>query len=160
MKKLTAKQIRRNQLRNERKRERRQQRKRKMMLMNYPLFSLSIQCYKGGLPYSQCQYSRSRGQCKCKPKIGKLDPFSKIKSVEKLASVLGLKAPVCACCGKTEGKMSLDHYIPQSKGGTYELWNLQILCQSCNSIKGDSVPYAAQLDISVREAVEKIIKRK
>lgn len=32
---------------------------------------------------------------------------------------------------------TVDHKVPQSKGGTDHLENLQFLCNSCNSIKGD-----------------------
>ena len=33
--------------------------------------------------------------------------------------------------------MSLDHIIPRSQGGTHDITNLQLLCFSCNAIKGD-----------------------
>ena len=32
--------------------------------------------------------------------------------------------------------MTVDHVIPQSKGGTDHLDNLQLLCAACNSMKG------------------------
>ena len=33
--------------------------------------------------------------------------------------------------------MTVDHIIPQSKGGGDHFDNLQLLCGACNSIKGD-----------------------
>lgn len=42
----------------------------------------------------------------------------------------------CAHCGE-EDNLSIDHIRPISKGGSDDLDNLQILCRSCNSRKGD-----------------------
>ncbi len=32
---------------------------------------------------------------------------------------------------------TIDHVVPQSRGGTDHLDNLQFLCGACNSLKGD-----------------------
>lgn len=43
----------------------------------------------------------------------------------------------CPICGeKNPTKLSIDHIIPYSKGGTDDPKNLRILCKSCNSKKG------------------------
>lgn len=42
----------------------------------------------------------------------------------------------CPKCGKSE-KLTMDHIIPLSKGGTNFIDNLQVLCFSCNSSKRD-----------------------
>lgn len=44
----------------------------------------------------------------------------------------------CLHCG-TNKRLSVDHVIPESKGGTSDLSNLQTLCISCNSRKGASL---------------------
>jgi len=44
----------------------------------------------------------------------------------------------CACCGKRR-RLTVDHIIPVSKGGTSDISNIQPLCQSCNSKKRDKV---------------------
>ena len=45
---------------------------------------------------------------------------------------------ICKHCG-TDDKLTLDHIIPVSKGGEDKFDNLQVLCRSCNSIKGDKI---------------------
>lgn len=41
----------------------------------------------------------------------------------------------CKHCGTTE-KLTVDHIVPRSRGGTNDINNLQILCRACNSRKG------------------------
>lgn len=41
----------------------------------------------------------------------------------------------CLCCNRRR-KLTADHVIPVSKGGTSYISNIQPLCQTCNSSKG------------------------
>jgi 5-methylcytosine-specific restriction endonuclease McrA len=41
----------------------------------------------------------------------------------------------CLACGKNDVKLTADHIIPLSIGGTNYIENIQPLCQSCNSKK-------------------------
>lgn len=47
--------------------------------------------------------------------------------------------PICAYCGCTipEDKLTVDHVIPVSKGGTDKFANLALACFSCNHRKRD-----------------------
>ena len=75
--------------------------------------------------------------------IGKIDPnyekmlrdtaFGKAKTADGQYS--------CAHCGKKYPNrimLQVDHITPMAKGGKTKPENLQILCRSCNGIKGDS----------------------
>ncbi len=54
---------------------------------------------------------------------------------EQLVAVYGER---CANCGERD-KLVLDHVMPIAKGGLSKLDNLQLLCSSCNGIKGKLV---------------------
>lgn len=49
---------------------------------------------------------------------------------------------LCYYCGKSMvyGKVSLDHYLPRSAGGTDDVFNLVISCKACNGQKKNAVP--------------------
>lgn len=42
----------------------------------------------------------------------------------------------CVYCGQHGGRLTLDHVLPVSRGGTSELTNLVTACAVCNSAKG------------------------
>lgn len=46
----------------------------------------------------------------------------------------------CSYCGTNAEKMTLDHVIPQSRGGSHAAENLVLACRSCNSSKGAKTP--------------------
>ena len=43
----------------------------------------------------------------------------------------------CVCCDNRFQRLTVDHVIPLSKGGTNYIQNIQPLCRSCNSRKHD-----------------------
>ena len=45
----------------------------------------------------------------------------------------------CLCCGEKE-RLTVDHVVPISKGGTSNIENIQPLCMYCNSSKGNYHP--------------------
>lgn len=47
-------------------------------------------------------------------------------------------------CARCKGKfrkadIDIDHIIPQNRGGTDDLWNLQCMCKHCNRSKQDDI---------------------
>ena len=66
--------------------------------------------------------------------IGKVPPYRKQKHV-----LFGQQEGQCAGC-ETEfpfRAFTVDHIVPQSRGGTDHPENLQLLCSHCNSVKGN-----------------------
>ncbi|NLX70375.1 MAG: HNH endonuclease [Clostridiales bacterium] len=48
----------------------------------------------------------------------------------------------CRFCSKhlKYHQASLDHYLPRSKGGTNDVFNLVLSCRKCNNIKKSAIP--------------------
>ena len=49
----------------------------------------------------------------------------------------------CVYCGTSFGRMTLDHVIPRSKGGSSAWDNIVTCCAPCNRRKGDRLPKQA-----------------
>lgn len=64
-------------------------------------------------------------------KDGRVSPTE----ISALFEAAGHKCP----CGATTD-LEIDHIVPLNKGGEHEISNLQVLCKSCNSAKGDRWP--------------------
>ena len=54
-------------------------------------------------------------------------------------TLFGRQEGLCGGCGIMFPfrNLTIDHVVPQSRGGTDHLENLQLLCGACNSLKGD-----------------------
>lgn len=71
----------------------------------------------------------------------------------------------CVACGEDDiEKLTLDHKIPRSKGGSNRFENLQTMCGDCNSRKGNKLPEGARIrwpvnEISVPVVIEDRVQR-
>lgn len=65
----------------------------------------------------------------------------------------------CSFCGKKitdVSKLTLDHIVPKSRGGSSTPDNLVTACKPCNNRKGDRTPQEAKMPLLVPESVLKI----
>lgn len=69
----------------------------------------------------------------------------KFFTLDEKREILNKSSKLCACCGKslTINDMTIEHFIPWSKGGSNELKNLLALCEDCNKDKKDNI-YSAE----------------
>jgi 5-methylcytosine-specific restriction endonuclease McrA len=51
----------------------------------------------------------------------------------------------CQYCGTTEKPLTIDHVVPQSRGGKTEWTNVVAACESCNRKKGNKLPAEAKM---------------
>jgi 5-methylcytosine-specific restriction endonuclease McrA len=60
----------------------------------------------------------------------------------------------CNRCGKwfKKSDIDVDHIIPQSRGGTDDLWNLQALCKHCNRSK------QAKMKDTPKDLIKNVVK--
>lgn len=78
------------------------------------------------------------------------------KSVEKVAAYHGHKLECVSCGCVTREKLSVDHIVPRSKGGSSNFWNLVVTCQNCNRKKGSENPLTtfAHVNRKVKRVVD------
>lgn len=71
------------------------------------------------------------------PYLTTKDP-QRLFTKDQKAVIFRLGNGVCAICGKkvTEDEFEADHKVPHSKGGKTQIANGQILCSTCNKVKG------------------------
>jgi len=51
----------------------------------------------------------------------------------------------CMYCGSTTGRLTLDHVVPRSRGGTSVWENVVCSCHRCNRVKGGRTPAEASM---------------
>ena len=73
------------------------------------------------------------------PQRSDIGDIPRYNSPENRATLYGQQAGDCAGCGThfELRNLEVDHIIARARGGTDHIENLQLLCGSCNRIKGD-----------------------
>lgn len=56
----------------------------------------------------------------------------------------------CAYCGASDEKMTIDHIIPTSRGGSTDFENCVACCRRCNQRKGNQTPSEARMYLKFR----------
>ncbi len=82
--------------------------------------------------------------------LGKLPSYKTHKH-----QLFGRQEGICAGCRVAFPfrNMTIDHIVPQSKGGTDHIDNLQLLCGACNSLKGNREQARFLADLKTRGIV-------
>jgi hypothetical protein len=62
-----------------------------------------------------------------------------LRSYEDTYATVAQHGEFCVHCGRTD-KLTLDHIVPLSRGGTNHNSNMQLLCRRCNSRKSNRMP--------------------
>ena len=84
----------------------------------------------------------------------------KINEAVKLELVASL-GDSCGFCGEEDltksRRISFDHIEPFSEGGSDDINNLQILCRSCNAIKGNKPQHEFEQYMSKRDELPEML---
>lgn len=97
-------------------------------------------------PRGPCSFARcprlavSRGRCEFHPPPARTHELSATRrgygsAWRRVVERAIAEQPWCSRCGRTD-RLSGDHIIPLSKGGTDDPSNVRVLCVPCNSAKG------------------------
>lgn len=85
------------------------------------------------------QHCRSRGCCEYAPPPGGTETAKQPIPSSLRWKIWERDDFTCQGCGVRQ-RLTIDHIIPESAGGTLDPENLQTLCKSCNSAKGSKTP--------------------
>lgn len=85
-----------------------------------------------------CDYKQRKYHKECWNKSRIKTDLYKLQKLIKNNRIKKLNALKCKFC-EVKDKLTVDHIIPLSLGGTDESNNLQILCLSCNRKKGNNL---------------------
>lgn len=83
------------------------------------------------------------------PDVVVLQEYDRMPSVSSFSkrNVMKRDHGVCQYCGKQHPKMTIDHVMPRSKGGTSDWMNVVLACEPCNKKKADRTPDEAGMHL-------------
>lgn len=80
--------------------------------------------------------------------VGSAERRWKVPAVSR-REVLRRDGHTCQYCGSSK-RLTLDHVLPRSRGGTHTWDNVLTACESCNQIKGNRTPEEAGMKLRSR----------
>lgn len=106
-------------------------------------------------PCLRCRVRRRYGRSlSCRDCLRQIERFRQNSAYKARARAM-LRGAVCAWCG-TPDRLTVDHINPLARGGSNDADNLQVLCHSCNSLKGARPPAWRPQTAAAYEAEEEL----
>ena len=72
-------------------------------------------------------------------------PFKELPLTRR--NILNRDRQCCQYCGCSEEKLSIDHVMPRSRGGSDDWLNVTTACLPCNVMKGNQTPQEAGMQL-------------
>ena len=105
---------------------------------------------------ARLRYNRERNHLKVSKRWARTKSSNGSFSLEEWNEIKRLQEYLCLVCKRKEPeiKLTIDHILPISKGGKHIKENIQGLCLSCNSSKGNKIDLPLKLGVGLNSTIE------
>jgi 5-methylcytosine-specific restriction endonuclease McrA len=109
-------------------------------------------CYYEGKRVTK-EHFLERSRIKQRNRVARLHNASGDFSIKYFKWLCEKLENVCVMCDKVfpQGKLTIDHMVPITKGGKNDNKNIQPLCGSCNARKGNKLVYKDKRVIALQK---------